>query len=147
MVAHQNWLATAHIDIVCINRAVHNAEALRRIQRRLLANEIILIEIDEARHACLNHRQFVGELGTPGLITLFDTHTVRCVQPVIDDAEFLSSFPYCFVECREVLHRRMQFPAQLAGIRHTKRTHGNARNHDLLTAEPTETFIAKVGVG
>ena len=147
MVAHQNWFAAAHIDIICINGAIHNAETLRRIQRSLLADEIILIEIDEARHVRLNHRQFVGELGTPGLITLFDAHTVCCIQSVIDDAEFLTCFPHRFIERREVLHRRMQFPAQLACIRHTKRAHGNARNHDLLTTEPAETFIAKVGVG
>ena len=65
----------------------------------------------------------------------------------VSDAVRRALGPNRIVEPGQIVHRRVQFPAQFADIVHPKRADGHACDGDLAPRQPAERWVGQVGVG
>src|SRR6202011_2359712 len=71
-IADQHGLTAARVRVGRLDLCVDDSERARRLaERGPLADEVRLVEMDEARNFRLQHVQFVGQLGGPRLVAFF----------------------------------------------------------------------------
>jgi hypothetical protein len=107
-------LAAAHVGVGGGDFGVDDFQgAGRLLQSCRLADEIALVEIDEARHVGFEHVDLIGEFGGPGLVGLFHAHAVDGVQAVVGNAEGLALGPERVVQGAHGRHGRVQLPSRV----------------------------------
>ena len=141
-VADKDRLSTLNIRIARVEAEVDQLQRavpfLQGVQGRFPADEVALVELDEALHGRVDQGHFVGQFHAPTAVGLFQPQTVDRVEAEIANAEFCPGCHERVIQGLHVLHGRVQFPAEFADIVHAQCPHRHPGDVDFLSRQPAK---------
>ena len=127
---------------------LHAGAALLVGQRRALADEVFLVEPEEALHRGLDHIDLGCEFRAPAAIALLHAQRIHRIGAEQPDAMGLSRGHQRIEDLGHAGHGHMQFPAELAHIVDAEQPHAiHTRHRGGLAGEPAEGRVGKIGRG
>ena len=113
-------------------------------QQGVAADEVALVEGDEALEPGLQRRPVGRQVRAPQPVALLEAHRLERPVAEVDETEVLAGLVQQVVQRPLRLDRMVQLPAELTHVRDPHREHARASDLDVAGAEEGEPRVGEV---